>query len=124
MEERTQMATKAEAYRRAQQRSAKPPQPKQPPRRRREKPVDTARAGVSATDRRAGGDATAARNRSARAQTKGGARLESSASGKPSRKSTRKSVGRVKRTANLQRREIRRTSSPQARAEKAAAGGK
>ena len=110
------MATRAQRFRAEAQRGAKPARSKQPKRRRRDQPVDTALPGVSATDRKAGGGSTAARNRSARAGRKGGARLEDSATGKPSRKSTRKSAGRVKRTSNLQRREIRATSSPSRRA--------
>ena len=41
--------------------------------------VDTAQVGVSATDRKAGGDSTAARNVSARVARRGGAVLEDSA---------------------------------------------
>jgi len=109
------MATKAERFRVEVQRSAKPPRPKQPPRRRRDTPVDTSLPGVSATNRRAGGGSTAARNQSKRAARKGGARLEDSASGRPSRKSTRKSQGRIKASTNLARRETRATASPQRR---------
>lgn len=83
--------------------------------------VDTSKPGVSASDRRAGGDSTAKRNVSKRAETKGGARLEDSASGKPSRKSTRKSEGHVKSASSLTRREMRKARSPQARAAKAVA---
>jgi hypothetical protein len=110
------MATKAERARAEQQRT-RPGKPKQPRRPRRDVPVDTAQPGVSATDRKAGLLDTADRNRSARAARKGGAALESSR-GKPSRKSTRRSEGRIKRTTNQQRAAIRRASSPQADAAK------
>jgi hypothetical protein len=112
------MSTKTQRFRTEMQRAANPPKPKQPARPRRDTPVDTAQPGVSATDRKAGGGSTAARNASARAGKKGGARLEDSASGRPSRKSTRKSKGRVKRTTSLQIRESARTHSPKARKKK------
>ena len=84
-------------------------------RRRRDRPVDTAEPGVSATDRRAGGGSTAARNlrRTTNAQTSA---LEDSTKDRPSRKSTRKSANRSKRDSNLQRRQVRRVSAPKARA--------
>jgi hypothetical protein len=110
------MATRAERFKATMQREAKPKQPKKPKRRRRDWPVDTAQPGVSATDRKAGHGSTAARNRSLRAGRKGGAALEDSLSGRPSRKSTRKSEGSLKTTSNLQRRQVRRVSSPKARA--------
>ena len=113
------MATKAQVFRTEQMRKAKPPKPRGVPRPRRDRDVDTAAPGVSATDRRAGMGRTAPRNRSKRPDGKGGAKLEDSATGKPSRKATRKSVGRIKRTSNLQRRAIREASSPQTRAAKA-----
>jgi hypothetical protein len=47
------MATKAQRFRYWTERSG-PKKPKSPPRRRRDVPVDTSKAGVSATDRRAG----------------------------------------------------------------------
>jgi hypothetical protein len=56
------------------------------------------------------------RNLSQRSARKGGDDLELSRSGKASRKSTRKSKGRVKRTTNLQLRAERATGSPKARA--------
>jgi hypothetical protein len=113
------MATKAERFRAASQRSG-PKRPKQPKPPRRDARVDTAQPGVSASDRKAGGDSTAERNRSKRAARKGGAALEDSKT-EPSRKSTRKSKGRAKRTANLERRQTRRTRSPAARAARARA---
>lgn len=115
------MATKAEEARAAQQRAARPPRPKQPARPRRDGDVDTSLPGVSATDRKVGAGSTATRNQSERARKKGGAALEDSATGKPSRKSTRASEGAMKRTANLERRRIRSTSAPASRAARALA---
>ena len=115
------MSTKAQQARVEAQRTANPPKPKSPPKPRRDEPVDTSEPGVSASDRKVGAASTATRNASARAEKKGGAALEDSASGSPSRKSTRKSEGRVKQTTNLQLREERKTSSPKARAEAARA---
>jgi hypothetical protein len=94
------MATKAEEFRYWQQRSG-PKKPKQPPRARRDEPVDTSAAGVSATDRRA-----AARKPQGRAR-KAMFALEESA-GKPSRKSTRKAANRQK--TDVQARIKRRNS--------------
>jgi hypothetical protein len=118
------MATKAQAFKARQMRGAHPPKPKRPPRPRRDLVVDTSLPGVSATDRKAGGGATAARNRSKRSGKKGGAALENSQTGKPSRKSTRGSSGRAKRTSNLRRRAIRKAASPKTRARQAKAKGK
>jgi hypothetical protein len=109
------MATKADTFKAQQQRDANPPKPKSPPRKRRDSPVDTSRPGVSATDRKAGGGSSGGRNKSARAARKGGARLEDSATGKPSRKSTRKSVGRVKRTTELRRKALQKGSRSKVR---------
>jgi hypothetical protein len=113
------MATKAEMFRTEQMRSAKPPKAKRPPRARRDLVVDTALPGVSATDRKAGGGDTAKRNASKSAARKGGAKLENSTNGKPSRKSTRGSSNRSKRTSNLQRKVIRESSSAKVRATRA-----
>jgi hypothetical protein len=118
------MATKAEQARVKAQREANPPKPKRAPRPRRDTPVDTAKPGVSATDRKAGAGSTSARNASKRVAKKGGADLEDSATERPSRKSTRKSSGRAKRTTNLQLREIRKVSAPKTRAQKAKATSK
>lgn len=115
------MATKAQAFKSQRQREAKPPKKKRAPRPRRDFPVDTAQPGVSASDRRAGSGSSGSRNVSKRAGKKGGAALENSATGKPSRKSTRKASGRIKRTSNLQRKAIRKTSSPKQRSAKAKA---
>ncbi|HSD19351.1 MAG TPA: hypothetical protein VLC54_04910 [Anaeromyxobacter sp.] len=82
------MATKAEQFRYWTERSG-PKKPKSPPPARRDAPVDTSLAGVSATDRKAG----VPRKASGRAGKKAAYTLETSA-GKPSRKSTRKAVNR------------------------------
>jgi hypothetical protein len=115
------MATKSELVRRQLQREARPARPKKKRGPKRNAPIDTSRPGVSATDRSAGNGHTGSRNVSRRAGAKGGARLEDSATGKPSRKSSRKSAGRVKTASNLERRAIRRASSPQFKAAKAKA---
>ncbi|MBN2573601.1 MAG: hypothetical protein JXP73_03475 [Deltaproteobacteria bacterium] len=112
------MATKAQSFRAQQQREAKPPKPKQPRRQRKDVPVDTSRPGVSATDRKVGSGSTASRNMSKRARRKGGAYLEDSATGKPSRKSTRRSEGRLKRSVNLQRKVVGKAHSAGTRAAK------
>lgn len=118
------MATKAETFRSKTARSG-PKKPKKPARPRRDTPVDTAKPGVSATDRKAGkGGSTADRNRSKKAAGKAGAALEGSATGRPSRKSTRKSANRSKRDSNLARRATRKTTSPKARARRSIAKAK
>ena len=108
------MATKAQLFRYSEERSG-PKQPKQPPRRRRDHPVDTAQPGVSATDRRAGGNSTAGRNRSKSAAKKASYVLEDSRE-RPSRKSTRRARNRQKPDNNLKRRQMRKTTSAAARA--------
>jgi hypothetical protein len=113
------MATKAEQFAYRQQRSG-PKKAKSPPRPRRDVPVDTSAVGVSATDRKAGYGSTAARNRSQRAARKGGAALEDARAARPTRKSTRKSTGGMKRESNLARRSTRATRAPRARAARAA----
>ncbi|MBK9030789.1 MAG: hypothetical protein IPL61_05520 [Myxococcales bacterium] len=114
------MATKAQAFRTEQQRAAKPPRPKQPKKPRRDEVVDTSLPGVSATDRKA----TRGPNRNLLAGRRGGAALEDSATGTPSRKSTRKSVDRTKRTTNQQLQAVRATTSPTARATRSKAKAK
>lgn len=111
------MATKAQMFRAQQQREANPPKPKQPRPPRRDLGVDTSRPGVSATDRKIGHGSTAARNLSKRAEKKGGARLEDSATGRPSRKSTR--PGRLKPSGGLRHKAVRNAHSPKAQAAKA-----
>lgn len=109
------MATRAEKFR-SEQARAGAPKPKRPRRPRRDTIVDTSKPGVSATDRKVGAGSTATRNRSKRAAKKGGAALEDSATGRPSRKSSRRSTGRAKRESNLARRTKRATTSATARA--------
>lgn len=112
------MSTLAERAHAKAQRDANPPKPKSAPKPRRDDPVDTSKPGVSATDRKAGGASTAARNMSNRVEKKGGAALEDSANGRPSRKSTRKSSGGVKRTTNLALRASRKASASKTLAQK------
>jgi hypothetical protein len=99
------MATKAQSFRARAQRESRPPQPKHPPHKKHVAPVQAA-----------GNEHTAARNVSGHAGRRGGATLEDSANGKPSRKSTRRSADHTKRTTNLQLRETRKVTSPSARA--------
>lgn len=113
------MATKAQEFKSRTQRTANPPKPKSAKRAPRNVGVDTSLPGVSATDRKVGAKSTAKRNASIRAGKKGGVVLEDSASGTPSRKSTRRTTGRVKTTNAMERLEIRKTGAPKARATKA-----
>ena len=55
-------------------------------------------------------------NRSAHAGRRGGAQLEESATGKPSRKSTRRSSDHPRRTTNQQLQQVRKISAPSSRA--------
>jgi ribosome-associated translation inhibitor RaiA len=86
---------------------------------RRDAYVDTAAPGTSATDRKAGGGATARRN--TRKNPRSGHALEDSAQDRPSRKSTRKSRGRVKRDDPKRRAVKRKRFSPKAKATRARA---
>jgi hypothetical protein len=90
-----------------------------PDKARRDAFVDTAAKGVSATDRKAGGGSTARRNvgRGQRAT----ATLEDSATGKPSRKSTRRGANRAKSGSKQGRAAARKTRSPKRKATKAQA---
>jgi hypothetical protein len=63
------------------------------------------------------------RNASLRADTKTGFALEESATGKPSRKSTRGGGNHLKPDSNLKRRETRKINSPESRAARASAAG-
>jgi hypothetical protein len=83
--------------------------------------VDTSQPGVSASDRKAGGGSTAARNVK-RSTTRATAALEDSATGKPSRKSSRGSANRAKAGAKQGRRAKARANSPKRAATKAKAG--
>lgn len=100
------MATKAEWFRYWKERSG-PKQEKKPARPRRDVKVDTARPGVSATDRRA-----PASRESIAAGKKAAYVLEDS-SARPSRKSTRKASNRQKTDTKM--RELRRTSQSRPR---------
>jgi hypothetical protein len=82
--------------------------------------VDTTQPGVSATDRKAGGGSTAARNVKRRT-SRATAALEDSATGKPSRKSTRSSANRAKGGSKQGRQAKVRTASPKRRATRAKA---
>lgn len=89
------MATKAEQFRYWTERSG-PKKPKSPPRRRRDFPVDTARLGVSASDRRAGVPGKASPSAAKRAVY-----AFEITGGRPSRKSTRKSGNRQRTDAQM-----------------------
>jgi hypothetical protein len=91
-----------------------------PEKRRRDGSVDTASPGVSATDRKAGGNSTARRN-TLRSAPRATATLEDSRQTTPSRKSTRKSANRAKSGTNLQKKALARTTSSTARARRARA---
>lgn len=91
-----------------------------PEKRRRDQPIDTSQPGVSASDRRAGGGSTARRN-TKRDASETSVALEDSARKRPSRRSTRKGANRLKPASNLQQRQVRRISSPKARASRSQA---
>jgi len=99
------MATKAQSFKAAAQREAHRPGTRKPKAKRTLAPVQAV-----------GNGHTAARNVSKHAGRRGGAMLEDSANGKPSRKSTRQSSDHTKSTTNLQLRETRKVTSPKARA--------
>jgi hypothetical protein len=82
--------------------------------------VDTSLPGVSATDRKAGGASTAARNVK-RSTSRATASLEDSATDKPSRKSTRGSANRSKAGSKQGRRAKVRAASPKRAATKSKA---
>lgn len=88
---------------------------------RRDAFVDTAAPNTSASDRKAGFGATAARNTQKR--TKGIAALEDSRS-RPSRKSTRRSAAHMKSGTKQETTTRIATTAPKARAERAIAGTK
>ena len=91
-----------------------------PEKTRRDFPVDTAEPGRSATDRKAGGGSTARRN-TRRRISRATATLEDSALERPTRKPTRKGTNRAKQGSKLQRRQVRKTTQPKARATRARA---
>jgi hypothetical protein len=105
------MATKAEAYMSELLRASRPPRPKKIRKPTRDENIDT-----TLLD----GVGTSPHNFAKRSDNRGGPVLESSASGKPSRKSTRKSAGHIKAASELTRRQVRRITSPAARAARAA----
>jgi hypothetical protein len=80
--------------------------------------VDTSLEGVSATDRKVGARATAKRNTMLNTR-RATATLEDSATGTPSRKSTRRSANRAKSGSKLARKTKRTLHSPKARARRA-----
>lgn len=105
------MATKAEEYMAELLRQSRPPRPKKMRKPKRDETIDT-----TLLD----GIGTLPHNFRKLSDNRGGAFLESSASGKPSRKSTRKSAGHMKSASELTRRQMRRVTSPAARAARAA----
>jgi hypothetical protein len=108
------MATRAEIFRYHQERRG-PKRPKRPRRPRRDRPVDTAKPGVSATDRKVGQGATAERNRSESAARKAPYKLEDSRT-RPSRKTTRRGANRMRQDAELRKRQTASSRSPSKRA--------
>ena len=113
------MATKAELFRYRQERNGAK-RPKQLAKRRRDRPVDTALAGVSATDRKAGGGSSGTRNVSRSAARKASYTLETSRV-KASRKSTRKSANRQKTDSQFRTKQTLATTSAPERARRASA---
>jgi hypothetical protein len=105
------MATKAEEYMSELLRQSRPPRPKKLRKPSRDDNIDT-----TLLD----GVGTSPHNFAKRSDNRGGPVLESSASGKPSRKSTRKSSGHIKGANELTRRQVGRITSPAARAARAA----
>jgi len=108
------MPTKSQVFRYNAERSAPKKKAKSPKRPRPKPAVDTALPGVSATDRRAGGDSTAARNLSKSAARKASYALEDSTL-RPSRKSTRRSHNRQKTDSALRQRQTERAAAPSER---------
>jgi hypothetical protein len=105
------MATKAQAYMAELFRASRPPRPKKIEKPTRDDSIDT-----TLLD----GVGSSPHNFTKRSHNRGGPVLESSASGKPSRKSTRKSAGHIKAASELTRRQVRRITSPSARAARSA----
>jgi hypothetical protein len=105
------MATKAEAYMAELFRASRPPRAKKIRKPSRDESIDT-----TLLD----GIGSSPHNFTKRSDNRGGPVLESSANGKPSRKSTRKSAGHMKAATELTRRQVRRVNSPSARAARAA----
>jgi hypothetical protein len=79
--------------------------------------VNTALPGVSATDRKVGGNSTGTRNLSKSAAKKTPYQLEDSVSRvRPSRKSTRRGANKQKQDVQLWKKKLRATTSPSQRA--------
>lgn len=105
------MATKALAYMAELLRQSRPPRPKKARKPKRDENIDkTLLDGLG----------TSPHNFTKRSDNRGGPVLESSATGKQSRKSTRKSSGHIKAASELTRRQVRRLTSPSARAARSA----
>jgi hypothetical protein len=110
------MATRAELFRYRQERTG-PKRPKSPKRPRRDQPVNTALPGISATDRKAGGNSTGTRNLSKSAAKKVPYMLEDSVARlPPSRRSTRRGANKQKQDAGLRNKQMQASSSPSQRA--------
>ena len=107
------MATRAERFRAAVERSGKKRQ-KRPPAPKPSYQVDTSLPGTSASDRRHGGKSTASRNRSL-AHRATYALEDSVAPKPPSRKSTRRSKNRQKAAVELKGRVALEASAPRRR---------
>src|SRR5688572_508282 len=114
------MATKSQLTQNVAMQEGRTPRPKRK-KVRRDRPVDTAKPGVSATDRKAGKGHTALRNVSKKGTRKGVAELEDSTTERPTRKSTRRSSSHTKAATPLQNRQVNRVRSPKASAARAAA---
>lgn len=107
------MMRKAEQFRREALR------PKAQPQRARRAvtfAADTEQPGVTETTKKRGRGHTASRNVSGHAARKASFALEDSATGRPSRKSSRRSSNHAKPDSNLKRRQTRATSSAKSRA--------
>ncbi len=114
------MATKAQQARAEQLRNNRAPKPKKVRRSPNKEAEERTLAAGNTTNRSKPGKTTARRNIAKRSNNTGGPALEDSATGKPSRKSTRRSAGHVKMASNLTRRQKRKVSSPSERAARAA----
>ena len=116
------MSTRAQQFKAESLRSGKPSKRKRPKTPRavsRADPADTAKKGISASDRKAGKAHTSERNRSRRAGKKAAFALEDSESARPSRKSSRRSKNRAKPDSNLRRRQTRKVGAAKTRARRA-----
>lgn len=111
------MSTKAERFKARMQRSGR----RQPVSPKLERSLKKAALRSSGRVRQAQLRADPVHNLSLRAGRKAEVKLEESLSGRPSRKSTRRSLNKGKLASNLERRQIRRVSSPQTRAARASA---